>query len=46
LVDPLDATKEYTLGNLPAVCCLIGIAVKGEAVGMKKRKKEKKHNEN
>jgi len=31
-VDPLDATKEYTLGNLAAVCCLIGIAFKGEAV--------------
>jgi fructose-1,6-bisphosphatase/inositol monophosphatase family enzyme len=32
-VDPLDATKEYTLGNLEAVCTLIGISFKGEAVG-------------
>eukprot|EP01114_Cavostelium_apophysatum_P013370 TRINITY_DN3224_c0_g2_i1.p1 TRINITY_DN3224_c0_g2~~TRINITY_DN3224_c0_g2_i1.p1 ORF type:complete len:330 (+),score=33.92 TRINITY_DN3224_c0_g2_i1:124-1113(+) len=31
-VDPLDATKEYTLGNLPAVMSLIGIAINGEAV--------------
>jgi len=31
-IDPLDATKEYTLGNLEAVMSLIGIAVNGEAV--------------
>jgi 3'-phosphoadenosine 5'-phosphosulfate (PAPS) 3'-phosphatase len=28
-IDPLDATKEYTLGNLEAVMTLIGIAVRG-----------------
>jgi len=31
-VDPLDATKEYTVGNLEAVMSLIGIGYKGEAV--------------
>lgn len=33
LPDPLDATKEYTLGNVAAVCCLIGISVRSEAIG-------------
>eukprot|EP01114_Cavostelium_apophysatum_P014975 TRINITY_DN3998_c0_g1_i2.p1 TRINITY_DN3998_c0_g1~~TRINITY_DN3998_c0_g1_i2.p1 ORF type:complete len:475 (-),score=112.19 TRINITY_DN3998_c0_g1_i2:33-1457(-) len=31
-VDPLDATKEYTLGNLQGVMCLIGISHKGKAI--------------
>lgn len=32
-VDPLDATKEYTLGHLEACMSLVGIGYKGEAVG-------------
>ena len=35
-IDPLDATKEFTLGNVAAVCTLIGISVKGQAVGNQK----------
>jgi len=31
-IDPLDATKEFTEGNLPAVMSLVGIGYKGEAV--------------
>jgi len=31
-IDPLDATKEYTVGNLDAVMSLVGIGYKGEAV--------------
>jgi 3'(2'), 5'-bisphosphate nucleotidase len=31
-VDPLDATREFTLGNTFCVVVLIGIAVKGQAV--------------
>eukprot|EP01118_Nematostelium_gracile_P010140 TRINITY_DN3468_c0_g1_i2.p1 TRINITY_DN3468_c0_g1~~TRINITY_DN3468_c0_g1_i2.p1 ORF type:complete len:340 (-),score=86.87 TRINITY_DN3468_c0_g1_i2:27-902(-) len=31
-IDPLDATKEYTTGNLEAVMSLIGIAYKGNAI--------------
>jgi len=31
-IDPLDATKEFTVGNLEAVMSLVGIAIKGEAV--------------
>eukprot|EP00027_Filamoeba_sp_ATCC50430_P003523 CAMPEP_0168545324 /NCGR_PEP_ID=MMETSP0413-20121227/2900_1 /TAXON_ID=136452 /ORGANISM="Filamoeba nolandi, Strain NC-AS-23-1" /LENGTH=301 /DNA_ID=CAMNT_0008575419 /DNA_START=8 /DNA_END=913 /DNA_ORIENTATION=+ len=32
-IDPLDATKEFTLGNLEAVMSLVGIGYKGLAVG-------------
>lgn len=31
-LDPLDATKEFTLGVLPCVMTLIGIAVRGDPV--------------
>jgi len=31
-IDPLDATKEFTLGNLEAVITLIGISYKGDPV--------------
>eukprot|EP01104_Vermistella_antarctica_P006423 TRINITY_DN17125_c0_g1_i1.p1 TRINITY_DN17125_c0_g1~~TRINITY_DN17125_c0_g1_i1.p1 ORF type:complete len:316 (-),score=95.96 TRINITY_DN17125_c0_g1_i1:51-998(-) len=31
-IDPLDATKEFTLGNVEAVVTLIGVAVAGKAV--------------
>jgi len=31
-VDPLDATKEYTVGNLEACMSLIGISLNGKAV--------------
>jgi 3'(2'), 5'-bisphosphate nucleotidase len=31
-IDPLDATKEYTVGNLEAVMSLVGIGYKGEPV--------------
>eukprot|EP01117_Protostelium_nocturnum_P016691 TRINITY_DN6671_c0_g1_i3.p1 TRINITY_DN6671_c0_g1~~TRINITY_DN6671_c0_g1_i3.p1 ORF type:complete len:296 (-),score=110.29 TRINITY_DN6671_c0_g1_i3:79-966(-) len=31
-VDPLDATKEFTDGNLPAVMSLVGISYKGKSV--------------
>lgn len=31
-IDPLDATKEFTLGNLFCVVTLVGIAVDGETV--------------
>eukprot|EP00028_Trichosphaerium_sp_Am-I-7-wt_P015702 CAMPEP_0168512678 /NCGR_PEP_ID=MMETSP0405-20121227/2955_1 /TAXON_ID=498012 /ORGANISM="Trichosphaerium sp, Strain Am-I-7 wt" /LENGTH=290 /DNA_ID=CAMNT_0008531255 /DNA_START=44 /DNA_END=912 /DNA_ORIENTATION=+ len=32
-IDPLDATKEFTLGNVECVLTLVGIAVKDKAVG-------------
>lgn len=31
-IDPLDATREFTLGNTHCVITLIGISIKGEAV--------------
>jgi 3'(2'), 5'-bisphosphate nucleotidase len=31
-IDPLDATKEFTLGRVEAVITLVGIAVRGEPV--------------
>ena len=37
-IDPLDATKEFTLGNVAAVCTLIGISIKGQAVGKPKER--------
>jgi 3'-phosphoadenosine 5'-phosphosulfate (PAPS) 3'-phosphatase len=41
-IDPLDATREYTLGNLGAVITLIGIAVRGVSNFSYNRKRKKK----